>query len=325
MRMIDYTESYWNKREKALDKKFNKSTNELMKLMKKEYQRVYKQVESEINAWYVKKMIWESKGVNQDFHYSELKELEQTQKAIELLIDELMNIEMRQLTSSLDDMYISTYQDMDKLTQQYFQQLEGVVGSSFHTESANLFHMEQTNRVASMSMIEERLRREVDMAHLSQKIWDDEQILKHGLDWYGEGFGGDKFNHRIERRRAIVKHQINEALKNAMIKGSSVDKCTKDIMERLNVSYSSAKRLAHNELTYAQHCASSKEMKNNGFNYVKRKTVKDSKVCPICKKHEGEVIPIDTYEKNPSVGILHVNCRDFFCPILIMEQAELVK
>ena len=112
---------------------------------------------------------------------------------------------------------------------------------------------------------------------------------------------------------------INQTVRNAFVKGSSVDKCTKDVLDRLNVSYSNAKRLAHNEMAYAQHCADSKQMKDNGFKGVKRKTVKDSHVCPICKEHEGEIIPIEQYEANPSVMMLHVGCRDYCVPIMAMD------
>ena len=303
------TQQYWKKRDRELDRQFNKTNKEVLNDLKKEYQRVWKDIESEINGWYARTI------TNPDFRFSELKSLQDTQKAVELLLDELYDIEKNRLGSAMDDLYISTYQDMNKLTQDYFNSLDRAVPKM---ETDMFMMIQETNRVASMSGVETLIRKEIDTAMLSSKIWDKDNVLKHPLEWY-KGFANGTFTNRIERRRAIVKNEINQAVRNAFVKGSSVDKCTKDVLDRLNVSYSNAKRLAHNELTYAQHCADSKQMKDNGFKGVKRKTVKDNRVCPICKEHEGEIIPIEQYEANPSVMMLHVGCRDYGVPVMSMD------
>ena len=309
IKAYDKSKAYWNKRDRLLNQRFNKTSKQVLKELKTEYNRIWREIESEINAWYTKDI------TNPDFKWSELKSLEDTQRAIGLLLDELYDIEKNKLGEAMDDVYVSTYQDQMALTQSYFNGLDKVVPT---TENIMLGMMEQTNRVASMSGLEQMLRKEIDVAFLSKRIWDKDDILKHPLEWY-KGFANGTFTNRIERRKAIVKNEINQTVRNAFVKGSSVDKCTKDVLDRLNVSYSNAKRLAHNELTYAQHCADSKQMKDNGFNYVKRKTVKDNRVCPICKEHEGEVIPIEQYEANPSVMMLHVGCRDYGVPVMSMD------
>lgn len=303
------SKAYWNKRQKLLDKQFNKTSKQVLKELKTEYNRIWREIESEINGWYARNI------TDPNFKWSELKSLQDTQRAIELLLDELYDIEKNKLGEAMDNIYVSTYQDQMALTQSYFNGLNKVVPT---TENIMLGMMEQTNHVATMSGLEQMLRKEIDVAFLSKRIWDKDDILKHPLEWY-KGFANGTFTNRIERRKAIVKNEINQAVRNAFVKGSSVDKCTKDVLDRLNVSYSNAKRLAHNELTYAQHCADSKQMKDNGFKGVKRKTVKDDRVCPICKEHEGEIIPIEQYEANPSVMMLHINCRDYGVPVMSMD------
>jgi SPP1 gp7 family putative phage head morphogenesis protein len=300
---------YWNKRQAYLDSTFNKTNNQVLKDLKSEYMRISKEIKFEIQNWYSKF------GVITDpnFQWSELHNLEDMQRAIELLLDELYDIEKNKLAEAMDDLYISTLQDMDKLTKEYFKDLDKLV-----PDQLELGMIQDVNRVASMSGLESLIRREIGTAFLSDDIWDFEGILRKPLDWY-KGFSGDKFYNRIDRRRAIVKHEINQAIKNTYIKGMGVDSAVKHITDRLNVSYSNAKRLAHNELTYAQHCADSKQMKQNGFKGVKRKTVKDSHVCPICKEHEGEIVPIEEYEKNPNVMMLHVNCRDYGVPVMSLD------
>ena len=325
IKAYEKSKAYWNKRDRLLNQRFNKTSKQVLKELKTEYNRIWKEIESEINGWYARNI------TDPNFKWSELKSLEDTQRAIGLLLDELYDIEKNKLGEAMDDVYVSTYQDQMALTQSYFNGLNRVVPT---TENIMLGMMEQTNRVASMSGLEQMLRKEIDVAFLSKRIWDKDDILKHPLEWY-KGFAKGTFTSRIERRRAIVKNEINQVIRNAYIKGSSVDKATKDIMDRLNphglddlcedvkkklqTSYSNAKRLAHNELAYAQHCADSKQMKDNGFKGVKRKTVKDNKVCPICKEHEGEIIPIEQYEANPSVMMLHVGCRDYGVPVMSMD------
>ena len=46
-------------------------------------------------------------------------------------------------------------------------------------------------------------------------LWN---ILKHPLEWY-KGFANGTFTNRIERRKAIVKNEINQAVRNAFVKG----------------------------------------------------------------------------------------------------------
>lgn len=308
-KVYEKSKQYWNKRQRALDKSFNKTNNQILKELKEEYQRIWKDIELEITRkWH------NFVNVDPNFKWSELRELEDTQRAIELLLDELYDIEKERLSESMDNLYVSTYQDMNSLTQSYFNNIDKIVP----TQSDVVMGMvQEVNRVSSMTGLESLLRNEINTAFLSQRIWDTEDILKKPLDWY-KGIDGTTFMNRIDRRRAIVKHEINEAVKNAFVKGSSVDKCTKDVLDRLNVSYSNAKRLAHNELTYAQHCADSKQMKQNGFKGVKRKIV-DSNACDLCKSKAGEIVPINEYEKNPNVLMLHVNCRDYGVPVMSLD------
>lgn len=295
---------YWEKRERILEQEFNKTTKQMMKELKHEYQRVWNEIEKEIQGWYATNI------TDVNFKWSELHALEDTQKAIELLLDELYDIERAKLTENMDNIYISSYQDMSKLTNSYFNAIDKAVPKSF------IGVIEETNRVASMTGIEQMLRKEIDMRFLSKNIWDKDDILKKPLDWY-KGFAGDRFENRIERRRAIVKNEINQAIKNAYIKGSSVDKCTKDVLDRLDVSYSNAKRLAHNELTHAQLCADARQCKENGFKGVKRKIVDDD-ACEKCKEkaRSGEIIPIDEYYANPSIFQVHVNDRCMPVPVM---------
>ena len=295
---------YWEKRERILEQEFNKTTKQMMKELKHEYQRAWNEIEKEIQGWYATNI------TDVNFKWSELHNLEDTQKAIELLLDELYDIERAKLTENMDNIYISSYQDMSKLTNSYFNAIDKAVPKSF------IGVIEETNRVASMTGIEQMLRKEIDMRFLSKNIWDRDDILKKPLEWY-KGFAGDRFENRIERRRAIVKNEINQAIRNAYIKGSSVDKCTKDVLDRLDVSYSNAKRLAHNELTHAQLCADARQCKENGFKGVKRKIVDDD-ACEKCKEkaRSGEIIPIDEYYANPSIFQVHVNDRCMPVPVM---------
>lgn len=308
-RIYEQSKAYWEKRQRALDKSFNKTNKQVLKELRAEYNRIWKDIELEINKWYAKNI------TDPNFKWSELHALEDTQRAIDLLLDELYDIEKNKLSDAMDELYVSTYQDMNGLTQSYFKGMDRAIPSS---SDIMLTMIQETNRVASMSGLESMIRREIDTAFLSKRIWDADDILKKPLDWY-KGFAGSTFKNRIDRRRAIVKNEINQAVRNAFVQGSSVDKCTKDVLDRLNVSYSNAKRLAMNELTYTQHSADSRQMKENGFKGVKRKTVKDDRVCKICKQHEGEIIPIEEYEKNPNIFMLHVGDRCYGTPVMSLD------
>ena len=52
-----------------------------------------------------------------------------------------------------------------------------------------------------------------------------------------------------------------------------------------------------------------------GFKYMKRKTVKDSRVCKLCQQLEGRVYLISDLQKNPHLAIAHPNERCYLIEV----------
>ena len=59
------------------------------------------------------------KKANPEFRFSELKYLEDLQKQINLIIDELATVEETLLTDTLKNTYVSDYVDLNKLDMKY--------------------------------------------------------------------------------------------------------------------------------------------------------------------------------------------------------------
>ena len=87
-KIYEQSKAYWDKRQRALDKSFNKTNKQVLKELRAEYNRIWKDIELEITKkWH------NFVNVDPNFKWSELHNLEDTQRAIELLLDELYDIE----------------------------------------------------------------------------------------------------------------------------------------------------------------------------------------------------------------------------------------
>ena len=123
------------------------------------------------------------------------------------------------------------------------------------------------------------------------------------------------YKSRINQRAKTIQGELEDIFTQSFIRGESYGQTTKRVMERLNVSYSNAKRLVQTELRMCEVKANCEHAKRLGFKYKKRKTVKDARVCKKCQELEGRVYLISDLEKNPYLAIAHPNERCYLIEV----------
>ena len=313
-------DQYTKQRNAIMDYNYNKSTEKVYRALQKEYKRVLDEVNAEL-------LKWENIRANNErpdtFGWSEEKNLKETKKAIEMLLDELAENEYKLLSDALDTLYTQDLLDMNKLEIEYLkyrddlelqyiseymaknplnQATTNLVASYMPMAQSGAIMSAIANRTDTIMWIEQVLRQPIPVGMLSQNVWY-------------RGCNGKGYAERIATRAVQLKTEINQAITSMYSGGKGYKYASDRIAERLGVSNYYAQRLVQTECRVAEVQANRKHYADMGVQYFGRMSVKDSKVCPICKEHENDIYTSEELAQNPWIAILHVGDRCILQPL----------
>ena len=298
--------SYWERRDAQAEKTYNKTVKEYMNFLKKEYRIALKEIQDEVAKWIARQE--EIESINSNFKFSELKMAQDLEKQVSIILSQLADKEVDRLGNTLMKFYEEDILNFDELLKEYKKEkINGIHElnnlSSYNTLTAlENTGLHSSNQVANF---------------LSHNVWNDK------LSWYKPIADGLWFNHRVMIRAEKVAQVISKELKMAVIRGDGYSKVAGTIAKQLDVSFSSAKTLVHNELRIAENQAHIDSAKKNGFTHFKADTIHDDRVCAICQENEKKIYRIDQYE--PKQLHPHVNCRCVFVPVVVDENNQPIK
>lgn len=86
--------------------------------------------------------------------------------------------------------------------------------------------------------------------------------------------------------------------------------------DRFSAAYRDAERLVRTEASYVANRAAVEEYAQAGCRYVEFLTAKDSRTCPICAGHDGDIVPIEKAKTGSNIPPLHPNCRCTVLPVV---------
>lgn len=113
------------------------------------------------------------------------------------------------------------------------------------------------------------------------------------------------YSDRIWKDKQQLAATLQEELIECVATGKSPDKMTKRLMERFDVSYSNAKRLAVTELAHTYNESTLNKFIQAGVSNVKILGTNDDKECEVCKSYQKKIYPITSCPVLP----IHPNCR----------------
>jgi len=129
------------------------------------------------------------------------------------------------------------------------------------------------------------------------------------VDWVGDGMN---YSDRIWNDKRKLANTIEEQLVECVATGKSPDKFAKVLMERFNVSYNNARRLARTEMAHTYNQAALDRYRQAGINEVQILEVIDDHTCEECRKLDKKIFPINTVPLLP----VHPNCRGTYLAVI---------
>ena len=129
------------------------------------------------------------------------------------------------------------------------------------------------------------------------------------VDWVGDGMN---YSDRIWNDKRKLANTIEEQLVECVATGKSPDKFAKVLMERFNVSYNNARRLARTEMAHTYNQAALDRYRQAGINEVQILEVIDDHTCEECRKLDKKIYPINTVPLLP----VHPNCRGTYLAVI---------
>lgn len=119
----------------------------------------------------------------------------------------------------------------------------------------------------------------------------------------------DNFSKTLYKHQKNLTREIKDCLSVGMIRGESVDKLAKRVQQRIDVSYSNAKRLVRTETGYAFEQATLDSYAECGIEKYRFMATLDNKTSEICRELDGK----EFYVKDAVPGVnyppMHPNCR----------------
>ena len=284
--MSDIPTIYLEEKQKLLDKNYDKYLNKNLKELQKDYVKAQKDIESEIAKWYAK--MDDIKKANPNFQFSELKYLEDLQKQIGLIIDELATVEETLLTDTLKNTYVSDYVDLNKLNNQY-----GLLETNTPLPSFNQIPQLQT------------LETYINMPEVSKTVKELAKFVD--VEFVGDAISGKWFSTRIAERAEKLNYSIENQIRQAIIRGDSYNRVADVIAKDLDISFKSAKTLVRTEMAIAENKAVTHNAMKLGYNGLQWTTYHDNHVCEVCKSLDGTIFPVEQIKSQDLIA--HPNCR----------------
>lgn len=302
MAKLTREELYWQKRNEELEAKwFKKSQREIEKELAAYYAQALKHIEKDINDLYARfandnamDMVAAQRLLQgKEFQVwrmdmqEYLQEIEKT-KSRKLLL-ELNTLAMRSRITRLDKLKAETYVELSKLAEKFGMSMDKFLPTAYKDfYYRNLFEIGKKRGLDSAPV-------KVD----SEKLAD---VLR--TPWSGKNYSD-----RIWANQEKLAKVLNNEVISAMHRGSSVDKISQIITQKLNVGMSDARRLIRTELNYVANRAALDSIKDSGMKYYRFIATLDRRTSTVCREHDGKTYSVEEGSPGTNMPPLHPHCR----------------
>ena len=124
-----------------------------------------------------------------------------------------------------------------------------------------------------------------------------------------EKWSGANYSQRIWGNTDILADSLSQVLGGALLSGQSIEKTTKQIKDRFNVSKYYAERLVRTETNHFNNEADAMAYEEMGINKYVFVATLDSRTSETCQNHDGKVYEYKDKEVGVNYPPLHPNCR----------------
>ena len=302
------SKEYWQKRAEATLIANEKSILEYEKELRRAYDETINRIEKEINAFYAK-YAKENKidlaTARQRLNKADLKSFKQQEK---LYFDEakrlgldpeyrkyLRNLSAKSYISKLEEISANIRHEIEKLSKDFEKELE-----------TKLTEVYEDSYYKPLYDIDRSIGLGADFTALGKRTVE-KAIRTNWLD--------DNFSGRIWKNKTALITQLNQILPQEFVRGRGPKEVAKDLAKRLDVSYSSAVRLARTEMNHISNQATMDAYKDSQvlekYEYL---ATLDSRTSDICREMDGKVFNLSQAQTGVNLPPLHPHCRSTTIP-----------
>lgn len=294
------SKDYWKRRQLEREQKFNDLiSRDLDRIIKFYYEQSLLKIQKDIAALYAqyavenKLSMSEAKRLIRGSEFSQwrmtLQEYVKAAKNDSDILKELNTLAMRSRISRIEALHARTMMEVADLCEkmekwqdafQYRAYIEHLYG--------NLYDYHKTIGLNTPPVA-------VDKKHV-------EEILT--TPWSGKNYSQRIWNNGRKLERAIQSTMIQ-----AIHRGSSIQKLSKDLSERMNVAYHNAERLVRTELNYIENRAAGDAIKEADLGFYQFVATLDNRTTPMCQSLDGRYFPIEEMNQGENAPPMHVRCR----------------
>lgn len=298
----DKDEMYWQKRNEELEAEWHRrSQKEIEKELAGYYVQALKHIEKNINDLYTRFAIDNSMSMTEAYCLLQgdefrvwrmdmqeyLKQIEDT--GDKKLLRELNTLAMRSRISRLDKLKSETYAELSKLAGKFEKNMDKFLSAAYKDfYYRNLFEIGK--------------RRGLDATPVKVDSKEMEKILR--TPWSGKNY-----SERIWANQERLGKVICNEIASAMHRGSSVEKTSQIIAQKMNVGIHDAKRLVRTELNYVQNRAALDSIRDSGMKYYRFIATLDKRTSTVCRAHDGKIYPVGDGSPGTNMPPLHPHCR----------------
>lgn len=271
---------YWLERMIDRDLAARKSEDEILRELNQKYAASFREIQRDLNDFYVR--------------YSDENGL-----TIQQIQQQLTPIEMREYKQQMQELQrmYSLYQN-----ERILQEMQVLSSRAYITRQMALLDS------INIKLIETAADVQVTMQDYLEGIYTREYAS--ALEGLGASSGaviptravreiieypyaGAMFSDRIWRNKDQLLNYINDDLVKGIIKGSSIQNMSKDLMNRCNTLYYQAERLVRTETNYVLNTAHLNGYRDAGIQQYQIMAYIDNRTSNVCRSKDGEVVNVN--------------------------------
>ena len=120
---------------------------------------------------------------------------------------------------------------------------------------------------------------------------------------------GSNYSKRLYKNTQILAKELKDVVTTSLIRGESIDKMSRNLVARTEVSSYRARTLVRTEAAYIHEMSTYDAYKESGIEKYRYLATLDRRTSKICQELDGKVFEIDKKEIGVNYPPMHPNCR----------------
>ena len=129
-------------------------------------------------------------------------------------------------------------------------------------------------------------------------------------------FVGSNFSQRIWGNTTTLTDQLYETMLSGFLNGKPLKKMIEELVERMEVGESAARRLVRTESAYYTNMAAVEGYKECGIEKYRYFAKLDLKVSNVCKELDGKIFNMEDAQAGENLPPMHPWCRSSIGPVI---------